>query len=116
MAKGSMAEDATVQTLDATQPPETLSETLSETFIVVHGTLLHDGQAFPVGADFRCDDPQAIRELLACRAIARPDEARQSQQVAQTLDENASLKSQVRELERQIAEARATIEKRERVM
>ncbi len=109
-----MAKDATtaVQATDTTQPPEALPET----FIVVNGVLLHDGQAFPVGAEFRCDDPQTVRELLACRAIARHDEARQSQQVAQTLDENASLKAQVRELERQLSAAVATLEKRERVM
>ncbi len=111
-----MAKDATtttaVQAADATQPPETPPET----YIVVNGTLVHDGQAFPVGAEFRCDDPQTVRELLACRAIARPDEARQSQQVAQTLDENVSLKTQVRELERQLSAAIATLEKRERVM
>ncbi len=109
-----MAKDATtaVQATDTTPPPETVPET----YIVVNGTLVHDGQAFPVGATFQCGDPQTVRELLACRAIARPDEARQSQQVAQTLDENASLKTQVHDLERQLSAALATLEKRERVM
>lgn len=106
-----MAKDVTVQAQEMMQAPETVPET----FIVVNGTLLHDGQAFPVGAEFRSDDAETIRALLACRAIARPDEAMHAQ-VAQTLDENASLKTQVQELERQIAEARATIEKRQRVM
>ena len=106
-----MAKDAAAQAAQTTRTPETVLET----FIVVNGTLLHDGQAFPVGAEFHCGDAETIRELLACRAIARPDDVLHAQ-VAQTLDENASLRTQVRELERQIAEARATIEKRERVI
>ncbi|MGZ3682125.1 MAG: hypothetical protein ACXVDI_26495 [Ktedonobacterales bacterium] len=106
-----MAKDAPAQTPETVQAPETPLET----FIVVNGTLLHDGQAFPVGTEFRSDAPETIRELLACRAIARPEAAMQAQ-VVQTLDENASLRSKVRDLEREIAEARATIEQRERVI
>ncbi|MGZ6390366.1 MAG: hypothetical protein ACXWQZ_14040 [Ktedonobacterales bacterium] len=106
-----MAKDAPAQAPETVQAPETILET----FIVVNGTLVHDGQAFPVGAEFRSADTETIRELLACRALARPDDALQAQ-VVQTLDENASLRSKVRDLEREIAEARATIEKRERVI
>jgi hypothetical protein len=106
-----MAKDAPAQVPEKVQAPETLLET----FIVVNGTLVHDGQALPADAEFRSADTETIRTLLACRAIARPDDALQAQ-VAQTLDENASLRSKVRDLEREIAEARAAIEKRERVI
>ena len=106
-----MAKDAPAHVPETVQAPETVLET----FIVVNGTLVHDGQTFPAGAEFRSADTETIRELLACRAIARPEDALQAQ-VAQTLDENASLRSKVRDLEREIAEARAAIEKRERVM
>lgn len=102
-----MAKDATAQAAN-------VSPAL-ETFIVVNGTLLHDGQTFLAGTEFQCGDAETVRDLLACRAIARPAEAMQAQ-ITQTLDENASLRTQVRDLEREIAEARATIEKRERVM
>jgi ribosomal protein S1 len=91
-------------------------ETFLETFIVVNGTLVHDGQTFPVGAEYRSVDTETNRVLLACRAIARPEEAARVQQLTETLDENTALKGKVQELERQIAAARATIEKRERVI
>lgn len=106
-----MAKDTAAQAAETARAPEIVPET----FIVVNGTLIHDGQAFPVGAEFRSADPETIRALLACRAIARHAEAMQAQ-VAQTLDENASLRSKVRDLEREIADARAAIEKRERVL
>src|SRR5689334_3036803 len=100
-----MAKDAQAHVPETAQAPELVLET----FIVVNGTLIHDGQAFPVGAEFRSAGTETIRALLACRAIARPDDALQAQ-VVQTLDENASLRGKVRDLEREIAEARATIE------
>lgn len=110
-----MAKDTAAQAAETARAPEIVPETMPETFIVVNGTLIHDGQAFPVGAEFRSADPETIRALLACRAIARHAEAMQAQ-VAQTLDENASLRSKVRDLEREIADARAAIEKRECVL
>lgn len=116
MARGNtrMAEDGATQASSATQAQA--ADTLPETFIVMNGTLVHDGQAFPVGAQFLSDDAETIRALLACRAIARPGEVMHSQQVAKTLDENASLRSQVQKLERELAGALAAIEKRERVI